>query len=122
MGYHLRIKVCGVTSVADAVATAEQGADALGLNFYPPSPRCISMDLAAAIVRELPPFIEPIGLFVNEPLADLGRRLTSVPRLRTIQWHGDNPELGSASGLERIVAFAVRDETSLPAISRFLAG
>ncbi len=120
MGYHLRIKVCGVTSVAEAVAVAEAGADALGLNFYPPSPRCIPRELAAAILQELPPFVEPIGLFVNQPLTNLLRWLTDLPRLRTIQWHGENPEAISPPGLERIVAFAVRDADSLSAIAHFL--
>jgi len=120
MGYHLRIKVCGLTSVAEAVATAELGADALGLNFYPPSPRCIDLGLAREILRELPPFVEPIGLFVDEPLGELCRRLTDLTRLRTVQWHGSRPEWTSPPELERIVAFPVKDRDSLSAITEFL--
>ncbi len=120
MGYHLRIKVCGITSVADAVALAELGADALGLNFYPPSPRCISLALAREILRELPLFVEPIGLFVEEPLAEICRRLTDLPGLRTIQWHGSHPEWAAPPELERIVAFPVKDRDSLATITAFL--
>jgi phosphoribosylanthranilate isomerase len=120
MGYHVRVKVCGVTSVADAVAIAELGADALGLNFYPPSPRCINLTLAREILRELPPFVEPVGLFVEDSLSELSRRLLDLPGLRTVQWHGDRPEATSPPELERIVAFPVKDRDSLASISHFL--
>src|SRR5262245_53493665 len=119
MGYHLRIKICGVTTVADATAAAELGADALGLNFYPPSPRCIDFARAREILRVLPPFVEPVGLFVEEPLAELSRRLPDLPRLQTVQWHGAQPEAVCPAGLERIVTFSLRNAGSLTAITAF---
>ena len=63
MGYHLRVKICGVTTEADARVAAHYGADAVGLNFAPQSPRCIDAETARAILRALPPFIEAVGVF-----------------------------------------------------------
>lgn len=122
MGFHMRIKVCGVTSVAEALSVAKLGADAIGLNFYPRSPRFITPNLAREILRELPPFIEPIGLFVEEPLMHLSRKMTDLPGLRTVQWHGSLPETTAPPEIERIVAFPVKDQDSLSDITRFLDG
>ncbi len=120
MGYHLRIKICGVTTVADAVAAAELGADAVGLNFYLASPRCIDVSRAREILQALPPFTEPIGLFVEEPLIRLCRRLEDLPGMRTVQWHGARPEVAAPPQLERIVAFSIRDAENLAAVKHFL--
>ena len=57
----LRIKICGVTSIEDACTAASLGADALGFNFYQGSKRCLRPDVAQSILRELPPFVEPVG-------------------------------------------------------------
>ena len=61
MGYHLRVKICGVTTEADARAAAQLGADAVGLNFYTHSPRHIDPITANAVLRELPPFVHAVG-------------------------------------------------------------
>ena len=60
-----RIKICGITRVEDGLAAAQAGADAIGLVFYPPSPRCVTPEQAAEITRGLPPFVTLVGLFVN---------------------------------------------------------
>lgn len=62
----MRVKICGITSLVDAQCAIDAGADALGFVFYPQSPRYITVENARAIIRQLPPFIEKVALFVNE--------------------------------------------------------
>src|SRR5580693_3366383 len=95
MSYHLRIKICGVTNEVDAREAARLGANALGLNFYPQSPRFVQPLAANYILRDLPPFTEAVGVFVNEPLRDVFLRLQTLSRIRAIQWHGQNRELSN---------------------------
>ena len=81
---YVRIKICGVTTPADARAAADLGADAVGLNFYVASPRGIAPQVAATILRELPPFVEPVGVFVNDAFREVRqvlRKLGSIPHL-----------------------------------------
>src|ERR1700730_12346690 len=71
MGFNVRMKICGITDEEDGRQAGLLGGDCVGLNFYPPSPRHVSEEKAARIIQHLPPFVEPVGLFVNEPLADV---------------------------------------------------
>ena len=116
----MRIKICGITSVEDGVAAAFAGADAIGLNFYSNSPRCIDFATAKQIVNALPPFVESVGLFVNETLADACRSLEGIGGVRTIQWHGDQLTPSDVWPYRVIPAFSIRDANSLQQINAFL--
>jgi phosphoribosylanthranilate isomerase len=121
----MRVKICGVTNVEDAFRAAALGADAVGLNFHPGSPRCIDLATAAAIVRELPLFTRAVGVFVNKSASELAAYFAPLGLNRwihTIQWHGDNDkrEIGCWWPDEVIAAFQVQDEASLDFISRYL--
>ncbi len=87
-----KIKICGITSPADGLAAAEAGADAIGLNFYPPSPRFVSFQRAAAIGDELPPKIKKVGLFVNAPVDQMLQAYQEL-KLDLLQLHGDESTL-----------------------------
>jgi phosphoribosylanthranilate isomerase len=83
-----QIKICGITNINDAEATAEAGADAIGLNFYGASPRHLSSDAARAIAQELTGNIKRIGVFVNAPADDICG-ICQDALIRTVQLHGD---------------------------------
>jgi phosphoribosylanthranilate isomerase len=85
-----RIKICGITRVEDAVMAAQAGADAIGLNFYPKSPRFLDAATARQIVAALPGGIAKVGLFVNAAAADICRTFDELG-LDLIQLHGDEP-------------------------------
>lgn len=82
-----KIKICGIKTVADALFCEQQGVDAIGLVFYPPSPRNINIAQAKEIVDALPPFITVVGLFVN-PDADAVHSVLSEVKLDCLQFHG----------------------------------
>jgi phosphoribosylanthranilate isomerase len=91
-----RIKICGIRELSHARLAAECGADAIGLVFYPPSPRHVALADAAAIVAALPPFVAAVGLFVDPSEAQVREVLASVP-LDLLQFHGDEtPEFCAA--------------------------
>ena len=84
----VRVKICGITRVEDALAAAAAGADAIGLVFYAKSPRAVDIEQARAILAALPPFVTTVGLFVDAERSELERILASVP-LDLLQFHGD---------------------------------
>ena len=86
-----RIKICGITRPEDARIAVDLGADALGLVFYGPSPRCVSVDQALEIARVVPPFVTLVGLFVNETKLTVRRVMEAVP-VQLLQFHGDEEE------------------------------
>ena len=120
MSHHVRIKICGVTTAADAHEAARLGADAVGLNFYEGSPRRIEPAEVENVLRELPPFVEAVGVFVNRPLCEIIAYLGPWRRLRTVQWHGDGCEPGDGRPYRLIPAFPVRDAASLAAVTAHL--
>ncbi|MES2817700.1 MAG: phosphoribosylanthranilate isomerase [Pseudomonadota bacterium] len=84
----VRSKICGITRVEDALAAAAAGADAIGLVFYPQSPRAVTLAQARAIIAALPPFVTTVGLFVDVDRAELEGLLAELP-LDLLQFHGD---------------------------------
>ena len=88
MTQRTRIKICGVSREADIAAAVDAGADAIGLVFHPASPRFVTPERAALLARALPPYVTPVGLFVNAPRADIDRVLALIPAL-VLQFHGD---------------------------------
>ena len=86
------VKICGITTLADALAAVEAGADALGFNFYRPSPRYISPETARGMIDQLPDSVLKVGVFVNEDVESVARIVTEAG-LSAIQLHGDeSPE------------------------------
>jgi phosphoribosylanthranilate isomerase len=85
-----RVKICGITNLADARVAAEAGADAIGLNFYAASPRCCPLERASEIAAATPPHVCKVGVFVNAAADEIRRTARAVP-LDLIQLHGDEP-------------------------------
>ncbi len=85
---HTRIKICGITRSGDALAAVDAGADALGLVFYPDSPRAVSVSQAETIVAGLPPMVTLAGLFVNASAQQVRDACSRLP-LGLLQFHGD---------------------------------
>ena len=83
-----RVKICGITRVEDAVSAVNAGTDAIGLVFYAPSPRAVSIAQAQQIVAAIPPFVSIVGLFVNATQTEIQSVLSKV-RLDIVQFHGD---------------------------------
>ena len=83
----VRVKVCGITRMDDARVAVDLGASALGFVFWPDSPRCIEPERVGDIVATLPPFVTPVGVFVDQPI-EYVRRVVEVARLGAVQLHG----------------------------------
>lgn len=85
----MKVKVCGITSYEDAVMVLDHGVDALGFNFFPPSPRYLKPAEARSIIRRLPPFITTVGLFVNIARVDQVSEIAKAAAVQVLQLHGD---------------------------------
>ena len=108
-----RVKICGLTRPADALTAVLLGADALGLVFYPPSPRAVTVERAREIVAGLPPFVTVVGLFVDEE-ADRVRAVLARLRIDLLQFHGDEePDYCRSFGKPYIKAIRMRGDTDL---------
>jgi phosphoribosylanthranilate isomerase len=109
----VRVKICGITRVQDLHAACDAGADALGFVFYEKSPRRLTIEAAAALVRQLPPFVQSVGLFVNAEPAFIESVLQAVP-LDLLQFHGDETPVDCARyGRPYIKAVRVTADTDL---------
>jgi len=115
----VRVKICGITSLEDALMAVEAGADALGFVFFRGSPRFISPERAAAIICRLPPFVQTVGLFVNEEQATVNE-VTDRCGLDLVQLHGEETPGYCAAVRRRIVkAFRVKDASTLDDMANY---
>ena len=115
----IKVKICGMTSLKDALLAVENGADAVGFIFYKDSPRNISQGEVKEIVAQMPPSIETVGVFVNET-SDKINRIAEQCRLTAVQLHGDESPAFCRRIKRRVVkAFRVKDAKSLKGISDY---
>lgn len=110
-----RVKICGITRIEDGLAAAGAGADAIGLVFYPNSPRYVEPGQAARIAASLPPFVSKVALFVNAPSEEIAEVLQKVP-IDLIQFHGNEcPDYCAGHGRPWLKAIRMKAGTDLMA-------
>jgi phosphoribosylanthranilate isomerase len=118
----VKVKICGLTNYEDASAAIDMGADLLGFNFYPKSPRYITPAKAAEIINKLPGFIDIAGVFVNESLEQI-HKTKNLCRLDWIQLHGDeDPEFCKefrSHDIKIMKAIRVKDQTDVERVEDF---
>lgn len=115
----VRVKICGITRLEDALAAVRLGADALGFNFWPRSKRFIAPADARAIVRRLPPFVTAVGVFVD-PARDEVLRAQDASGVTVVQLHGDEPpELCASLPFPVVKAIRVTDGHSLAKLASY---
>ncbi len=115
-----RVKFCGIRHYEDALVAVNLGVDALGLVFYPPSPRAISIAQAQQIAQKIPPFVTLVGLFVNPAADEVEKILNQVP-LGNLQFHGDEADVFCASfGVPYFKALGVPADQSSDSVARRL--
>ena len=115
----VRIKICGITDLEDALLAADLGADALGFIFYPPSPRSVSPDTARGIIAQLPPLVTTVGVFVDEDAATV-KELAVAAGLDWLQLHGrETPEYCRSLDRRVIKAFRIQDEKSFASLAAY---
>lgn len=116
----VRVKICGVRSFEEAEAAVKAGADALGFNFWPRSPRYIDPDAARSVIRQISPLVSAIGVFVNEDPLRIAE-IVSNAGLNAVQLHGDEtPEFCAGLGSIKIIkAIRVADDFDCASINRY---
>jgi len=124
----VKVKVCGITTVQDAEKAIEFGADALGFNFYPPSPRCLAPARAGAILRELPAEPCKVAVFVNESKERVrevlaqGKTAEGRQLYTSLQFHGEeNAAYCRGWGMKIIKTFRLKEKNSVAALRGFPA-
>jgi phosphoribosylanthranilate isomerase len=115
-----RAKICGITRIQDIQAVVQSGADAIGLVFYPPSPRSVTINQAAELAQHIPPYVQLVGLFVNSSLQEIQATLQHVP-LDVLQFHGDETPaqcqaIALATGRRWYKAIQVKPDMDLEAV------
>ncbi len=118
----VKVKICGITNYEDAVAALDMGADLLGFNFYPKSPRFIQADKAAEIISKLPGFVDTVGVFVNAPIEQI-HKTRSLCHLDWVQLHGDEDPAFCQQFLSHSVktmkAIRVKDQSDIEQAEKY---
>ncbi len=115
----VRIKICGITNLEDALLAAELGAQALGFIFYAKSPRSVAPETARQIIGQLPPFVLSVGVFVDAAAAAV-RDLAARVGLDWVQLHGaETPEYCRSLGRRVLKGFRIKDENSLKELEAY---
>jgi phosphoribosylanthranilate isomerase len=118
----MKIKICGITNLADAITASEAGADYLGFIFYPKSPRSITPEAAEKIIDQLKTSAKKVGVFVNATMNEINKTVKSCG-LDIIQLHGDEPaEIAEQLGSERVwKAFHITSEEDIARAAKYPA-
>ncbi|GBD98826.1 N-(5'-phosphoribosyl)anthranilate isomerase [bacterium BMS3Abin07] len=114
----VKVKICGLTRLEDALSAIEYGADALGFVFYEKSPRFMSPEAAGEIVKKLPPFVTTVGVFVNDHPSRINE-VVKTAGLDMVQLHGDEPQEMCDMWPRVIKAFRVRDSRDLERLKKY---
>ena len=115
----MKVKICGITRLEDALEAARLGADALGFNFWPGSKRYVPPADARAIVRRLPPFVTAVGVFVDAPREEI-LRAVAASGIQVAQLHGDEPpELCASLPLPVVKALRIANAHALAALAAY---
>lgn len=114
----VKVKICGITNIEDALAAVKLGADALGFVFYKGSPRYITPDEAEKIIMSLPPFITTVGVFVNESTDEL-QRIIRHTDINIVQFHGHEPPESCIINKRVIKAVRVKELRDLEPLKHY---
>lgn len=114
----VKVKICGITNISDAIAAVDFGADALGFVFFEGSPRYISPEAAAAIINQLPPFTTTLGVFVDEKPEQV-EKIIALTRIDIVQFHGNEPPGMCDVSRHSIKAIRVKSLESLDPLNNY---